>query len=458
MNRTFRRLLALSIMFMTACTPVPQSPTLPTRTMGLADSLPPMRSFAGNSVYTPTRSNREIGKDFMDLSFRMESGRPVARLTRFEAPISVRVTGQVPASLTPDLRALLGRLRNEAGIDIFMTGADTASITIEAIPRAVLNAAVPRAACFVVPRVQSWEELRAARNSGILDWGTLERREKAAIFIPNEATPQEMRDCLHEELAQALGPLNDLYSLPDSVFNDDNIHAVLTGFDMLILRTYYAPALRNGMSRDEVAARLPALLAQFNPRGQGAGGMLTPRTSRLWKASIEEALSDGTSDSRRRQAAARAIEIGRSQGWTGTRAGFAQYAYGRLQIGNDAGQAIAAFNAASRAYSQDPATQIHMAHVALQLAAPALISGDADRAIAITQAAIPVARRHENAGLLSLLMMFQAEALDLRGDTDAGMALRLDSLGWALYGFGNRNAVIDQLNEIASLPPQVPPS
>jgi len=34
-------------------------------------------------------------------------------------------------------------------------------------------------------------------------------------------SPQEVRDCLHEELAQALGPLNDLYRLPDSVFNDD---------------------------------------------------------------------------------------------------------------------------------------------------------------------------------------------------------------------------------------------
>ena len=149
MNRTFRRLLALSVMFMTAGTPVRQSnlgPTLSTRTMGvttgLADALPPMRSFAGNRVTTPTRSNREIGKDFMDLAFRMESGRAVARLTRFEAPISVRITGDVPPSLTPDLRALLGRLRNEAGIDIFMTGSESASITVEAIPRSVLNAAV----------------------------------------------------------------------------------------------------------------------------------------------------------------------------------------------------------------------------------------------------------------------------------------------------------------------------
>ena len=172
----------------------------------------------------------------MDLSFRMESGRPVTRLTRFEAPVTVRVTGDVPPSLTPDLRILLGRLRTEANIDISMTGAQTASITIEAIPRAVLNAAVPRAACFVVPRVSSWEEFKSVRRTPTVDWTTLERRDRAAVFVPSDVAPQEIRDCLHEELAQALGPLNDLYRLSDSVFNDDNIHAVLTGFDMLILR------------------------------------------------------------------------------------------------------------------------------------------------------------------------------------------------------------------------------
>jgi len=227
MNRTFRRLLALSIMFMTACTPVPQSPTLPTRTMGFADSLPPMRS---------------------------------------------------------DLRALLGRLRNEANIDIFMTGAESASITIEAIPRAVLNAAVPRAACFVVPRVSSWEEFKQVRRTPTVDWTTLERRDRAAVFVPSDVAPQEIRDCLHEELAQALGPLNDLYHeelaqalgplndlyrLSDSVFNDDNIHAVLTSFDMLILRAYYDPALANGMTRGQVAARLNPVLARLNPTGEG---------------------------------------------------------------------------------------------------------------------------------------------------------------------------------------------
>lgn len=451
---SFRRLAALALCFAAACAQVPTAPA----PEPIFLDFPPMRGFVAQSPGPATRANSQIAADFMDLSFEMESGRPLAVLTRFEGPITVRTAGNLPPAAMRDLRALIGRLRSEARIDINLTSETQANIVIQTIPARAMQRIAPNAACFVVPRVQSWDELRAARNSDILDWGTLERRDKAAIFIPIGATPQEMRDCLHEELAQALGPLNDLYSLPDSVFNDDNIHAVLTGFDMLILRTYYAPSLRNGMSREEVAARLPALLAQYNPRGQRGAGQPTPRTSRLWKGMMEAALSDGMSDSRRRQAAARAIEIGQSQGWTGTRAGFAQYAYGRLQIGNDPAQALTAFNAASRAYGQDRDTQIHAAHVALQLAAPTLISGDADRVIAITQAAIPIARRHENAGLMSLLMMFQAEALDLRGDTDAAMALRLDSLGWALYGFGDRDAVIAQLNEIASLPPQEPPS
>jgi hypothetical protein len=59
---------------------------------------------------------------------------------------------------------------------------------------------------------------------------------------------------------------------------------------------------------------------------------------------------------------------------------------------------------------------------------------------------------------MSLLMMFKAEALDLKGDADAATALRMDSLGWGLYGFGDREEVIDRLNEIASLAPPLPPT
>ncbi len=446
-----KHLFVIAFAALMGCTPMPAGPD-PIRL-----DFPEASRFRAASPGPATRPNSEIALDFIDLAFRMESGRKLPVLSRFEGPITVRVQGPVNQTTVNDLSDLLNRLRREAQIDIRFTSGDDANIVIEAVPNRTLQRVAPNAACFVVPRVQSWAELRAARNTPTLNWATLRQRERAAIFLPSDVTPQEIRDCLHEELAQALGPLNDLYRLPDSVFNDDNIHAVLTGFDMLILRAYYAPELQSGMTEQQVAERLPRILRRLNPRGQRRGGQIPSDTSREWISAMELALGEA-SDSRRRQAASRAIAIGQSLGWTGPREGFANYVYGRLQIGNDATLALGAFNAARRVYGQSPITDIHSAHIAVQLAAFTLISGNAEATIAITDRAIPVAEKHENAALLALLMMFKAEALDLQGDTDAGMALRLDSLGWGLYGFGSREEVIDRLNEIASLPPDIPPS
>jgi len=453
MNRTFRRIVALSVAFMTGCTLGPQDAPA-TRMVTLSQTLPAMNIFPGAQVISPSRPNAEIARDFLDLAFRMESGRIVPRMTRFEGPISVRATGPIPASLIPDLRSLLGRLRSEAGIDISMTGAPQANITIEAVPRAELQRAVPRAACFVVPRVSSWEEFKRARRTPQVDWTTLEQRTRAAIFVPADVAPQEIRDCLHEELAQALGPLNDLYRLPDSVFNDDNIHAVLTSFDMLILRAYYAPDLRNGMTRGEAGVRLLPLLSRLNPAGNQ--GAVQPRsdTPRNWIVAMENALTGGSSASARRNSAETAINLARASNWRGTRAGFAYYAYGRLQVGSDPALALAAFEQAQEVYRRSPRTALHAAHVAVQLAAFTLRNGDAAGTLRIVGPAIPVARAHQNAALLATLMMFQAEALDMTGQTAQANAVRLDSLGWARYGFGSEEAVRARLREIAALSPR----
>jgi len=454
-GRAPRRLGTLCVAMLTACTPVPPGPETPSRAItGLPDRVAPaMRSFPGQRVDTPTRSNREIGRDFMDLSFRMESGRPVSRLTRFETPVSVRVTGQVSASLTHDLRALLARLRGEADIDIFMTSAPQAAITVEAVPKAVLNDAVPRAACFVVPRVSSWAEFKRVRRTPQVDWTTLERRDRAAVFVPSDAAPQEIRDCLHEELAQALGPLNDLYRLPDSTFNDDNIHAVLTGFDMLILRAYYDPALANGMRRGAVAARLQGILARLNPAGQAQPIQPLDDTPRDWIDNIELALSTGPTPARRRNAAFSAISLGDSMDWRGPRDGFAHYAFGRLNASHDPQVALDSFRRAMRVYESSPRTELHAAHVAVQLAAFALSTGDTVAVEALVDGAIPVARRHENAALLATLMMFKAEALELRGRDAEAQALRMDSFGWARYGFGSDDNVRARMREIRALTP-----
>ena len=443
-------------MLMTACTPAPrtqQNSALPTRALGLQDALPPVRSFAGNPVISPTRSNREISNDFMDLAFRLESGRTLDRLTRFEGPISVRVTGNIPASLPQDLQVLLGRLRSEANIDIFTTNAASASITVVVIPRSVLNAAVPNAACFVVPRVSSWEEFKTVRTTPTVDWATLQRRDRVAVFIPSDVPPQEIRDCLHEEIAQALGPLNDLYRLSDSVFNDDNIHSVLTSFDMLILRAYYDPNLRNGMSRGEVAARLNQILARLNPAGEARPARRQNETTRDWINNIETALTDGSSDRRRRSAARQAINVATARNWSGPRGGFAHYVSGRLNAGRNNDLAVSSFNQALAIYNQSSETRLHTAHVSVQLAAFALSSGEGEAVINLVDRAIPIAATHENAALLATLLMFKAEALDLIGQHDTAAAVRMDSLGWARYGFGSDATVRARLSEIQSLNP-----
>ena len=439
-------LLALALI---SCTPVgPTEPAPP------AVELPPMKIFAAPRAAAPARSNVEIARDFMDLTFRLESGRDIDTFTRFEEPIAVRLVGEVPPSLSRDLDALLGRLRDEAGIEIARVPADrSAAITVETVPRREMQRAVPQAACFVVPRMSGWREFSRNRRSAGLDWTTLTTREQVSVFIPSDVSPQEMRDCLHEELAQALGPLNDLYRLTDSVFNDDNFHTVLTGFDMLILRTTYAPELRSGMTESEVAARLPRILARLNPDGRIAAPSRRGEPPRAWIDAIETALGPNSGSRRRVDAARRAVSTARREGWNDNRLAFALYAQGRLSLPTDPQLAFASFLEAAEIYHRDPTTRLQEAHVAMQLAAFALSAGDADAVLRIVEPQIAPVREAENAALLASLLMMQAEALALQGRTAEARSAQRESLGWARYGYGTDDVVRAHAADIASLSP-----
>jgi hypothetical protein len=448
-----RAFLAIAAAFaLSACAAI--GPDVPQRRAPPDIALPPMKSFGAARPFPPTRSNQNIAAEFLDLSFRLESGRDLPVLTRFEGPVTVRVVGPAPPTLSGDLDRLLARLRAEAGIPITrVPSAAEASITIEMISRAELQRAVPQAACFVVPRLSSWADYRRDRRNPALDWTTLRTRERMAVFIPADVAPQEMRDCLHEELAQALGPLNDLYELPDSVFNDDNFHAVLTGYDMLILRATYAPELRSGMTRAEVAQALPGILRRLNPQGEGVGAAPRRPTTRAWIDAIETALGPRTPPARRRVAAAEAIEIARAQGWNDNRLGFSLYAFGRLSLGADADLALASFLQARQIFARSSTTAIHEAHVNMQLAAFALSSPQPDFTLELVDASTPVVERAQNASLLASLLFVRAEALTALDRLDEARATRVDSLGWARYGFGSDQEVLLRAAEIASLRP-----
>ncbi|PRY21441.1 Protein of unknown function (DUF2927) [Aliiruegeria haliotis] len=437
-----------------ACGSAPDDMAHRRATATYSDPLPPMRSFNPATPRASVRTNTQLAGDFLQLTFELESGREVPRLTRYDGPVVVELRGPASATLQRDLSRLVSRLRREAGVPISVAGAgQQGNLVVEVLTRKDLQRVVPQAACFVVPRVRGWEEFRKERRTDKVDWTTLERREMASVFLPGDVSPQEARDCLHEEIAQALGPLNDLYRLPDSVFNDDNFHTVLTGFDMLMLRVTYDPALTNGMGKSQVAAALPGILARLNPGGQRSGPQASPATPRIWVEAIEDALGPRGSDVQRRKSAARAVELARSAGWRDTRMAFSLYALGRLSLHHEPELALGAFLEAANIYNALPDTQIQSAHVAMQLAAFSLSAGQAGATINFVDDSIPAVRAAENAALLSTLMLMRAEALEMQGQLSQARAERTEALGWARYGFGAEDLVRGRAGEIAALAP-----
>ncbi|MFT5001564.1 MAG: hypothetical protein ACI875_002577, partial [Planctomycetota bacterium] len=169
---------------------------------------------------------------------------------------------------------------------------------------------------------------------------------------------------------------------------------------------------------------------------------------------IESALGPRSGDARRVSSARKALKIAQQNGWYDNRLGFSLFALGRLSLSTDARLAVESFAQSytvySRLYGRD---DIHTAHVGMQLAAFAISAGEPERAVALVNDSLQSVLRAQNATLLATLLMIKSQALEMSGQRVAAQAVRLDSLGWARYGFGSDQEVRQRLDEIASLAP-----
>jgi len=390
------------------------------------------------------RSNRMLAEDFLDLTFALESGERLNRLLRYERPVRVYLASAGLEPYRPDLEQLLARLRAEAGVDIAETrNRAEAQIVVEAVPAAQITRVFPTAACFIVPGETDWQGFMRRRPEERLRWPEQATLERAAIFLPLDTTPQDVRDCLNEEITQALGPADDLYRLPDSIWNDDNFHGMATPFDMVMLKTLYQPEVSSGMTREAVAAGLPALLARTNPKGRALAP--TPRApeSLAWNAAIEAALARDAPRRARLAAAIRAGEIAGAMRPVDHRLGVALLTSGRLRLRRDP---LAAAEDFVRAYAlfveQFGVEDVRSAQAGVHLAALAVGSGQYTLAIELADRHLPAALAGQNAVLVAGLLSVKAEALAAEGRAGEAQATRLDSLRWARYGFGDADGTL----------------
>ena len=352
-----------------------------------------------------------------------------------------------------DLNRLLLRLEDEAGLEIYFTEAESANITIQSLPLAEIQNVLPTAACFVAPNVSSLNEFRRKRYSAETSWSRQKIRQKVGVFLPSDVAPQEIRDCLHEEFAQALGPLNDLYHLQQSVFNDDNVHTVLTSFDMLILRITYAPELRSGMTRTKVASKLGKIVSRLNPSGDAIQPQYIQPTNQLWKNEILKMSAIHASREARLNAAQRVFSIAERAGWTDHRYGISLYKLARAVQPYSVDTAHDLFQRAEAIFARLPNTELHGGFVALQLAHHHIFKGDGEAALEALRPFLSTALQYENASLYATLRFLEAEALEMTGQAAEAQQVRLDSLSYARYGIGDEAEIRQVIRDINRLNP-----
>lgn len=85
-----------------------------------------------------------------------------------------------------------------------------------------------------------------------------------ALTVIRGELPDRLRlACIHEELAQSLGLVNDWPRARPSIFNDTEEFALLTRQDELMLRMLYDPRLRPGMTLAEARPVVETMAAEL---------------------------------------------------------------------------------------------------------------------------------------------------------------------------------------------------
>ena len=74
---------------------------------------------------------------------------------------------------------------------------------------------------------------------------------RAVVVLKDEQRGIMRESCVHEEIAQAMGLVNDSFKARPSIFNDDEEFAFLTRHDELLLKILYDPRIKIGMEVEE---------------------------------------------------------------------------------------------------------------------------------------------------------------------------------------------------------------
>jgi Protein of unknown function (DUF2927) len=218
-------------------------------------------------------TNEEIREGFFKIAFgaELQLGEPAERVRKFDEPIRIFVASNGAPDRRGEIAAIVDDIRAHVNhLDVAITNDRRAA---NFVVRLVAERNLDRTIRSLygndkAKRIQ--QSLSPQCLSGI---GKDERYRirRAEVILPVDAGDFTFYDCAYEELLQALGAINDDRSVPWTMFNDEVQMGFFDIYDQYLLNILYDPRVRPGMTKDEVNAVLPEVLA----------------TARLWVRDVD---------------------------------------------------------------------------------------------------------------------------------------------------------------------------
>lgn len=215
------------------------------------------------------QSDAYLTASFFEIAMKREYGHEQnVRFSRWEQPIRLKLVNEFgdKALQSEVVRVQSQHLAGIIGRPIALVS-ERPNITLIMTERAKM-------ASWAKRTMGQDASVKTALKEGLCmaNFTTNTRREmaRATIIIPVDYSRAKGRflDCVVEEFTQVMGLPNDSDKVFPSIFNDNSIDSFLTGLDYVLLKMAYHPALKAGMSSDEIRAALPIALADLRARGE----------------------------------------------------------------------------------------------------------------------------------------------------------------------------------------------
>lgn len=231
------------------------------------------------------QSNDYLVQSFMEVAMKREYGHEAqVRFSRWQGPIRLKLINEFgdKALQAEVVKVQSQHLARITGHPIQLVN-DNPNLTL-------IMTRHQQMASWAGRTMRQDDSVSIALKEGIClaNFATNARYEitRATIIIPVDYSRAKGRflDCVVEELTQVMGLPNDSNKVFPSIFNDNSIDSFPTGLDYVLLKLAYHPALRAGMTADEVRAALPIALKELRAKGEitQAGQRVQQQSLKSW--------------------------------------------------------------------------------------------------------------------------------------------------------------------------------